>query len=320
MVAGSIFLAHNGNMMIGAIDCGTHQVSSAGITADVFFINMLLVNSGSYQRAVRCQHITAKLGEQLNIAHACRYKHLFKHLAHAFADCQYIVILLLRLIGNADTAAEVDKGDMRAGFFLQLNCQLEQNTCQLRIVFIGNGIRSQEGMNTEILYALALEDFISLNNLLMSHTVFCIAGVIHNVVGNGKMSAGIVTAADGFRNVGNLLQKVNMSNIIQIDGYIQFTSQFKVLCRSCIGGEHNLALLKAYGIAHLQLGIGGTVGTAALFAQDLEQIGVRCSLYCEIFFKALVPGKSLVNQTRGATDAGLIIQMEGSRILRYDFF
>lgn len=62
-------------------------------------------------------------------------------------------------------------------------------------------------MNTEILYALALEDFISLNNLLMSHTVFCIAGVIHNVVGNGKMSARIVTAADGFRNIGNLLQK-----------------------------------------------------------------------------------------------------------------
>ena len=209
---------------------------------------------------------------------------------------------------------------MRAGFFLQLNCQFEQNTCQLRIVFVGNGIRSQEGMNTEILYALTLEDFISLNNLFMSHTVFCIAGVIHNVVGNGKMSAGIVTAADCFRNVGNLFQKVNMSNIIQIDGYIQFTSQFKVLCRSCIGGEHNLALLKAYGIAHQKLGIGGAVGTAALFAQNLQQIGVRCSLYCEIFFKTLIPGKGLVHQTRGATDAGLIIQMERSRILGNDFF
>ena len=103
---------------------------------------MLLVDSGSYQSAIRCQHVTAKLGEQLNITHACRNEYLFKHLAHAFADCQYIVILLLRLIGNADTAAEVDKGDMRAGFFLQLNCQLKQNTCQLRIVFIGNGIRS----------------------------------------------------------------------------------------------------------------------------------------------------------------------------------
>ena len=209
---------------------------------------------------------------------------------------------------------------MCAGFFFQLYCQFEQNTCQLRIVFVGNGIRSQEGMNTEILYALTLEDFISLNNLFMSHTVFCIAGVIHNVVGNGKMSAGIVTAADCFRNVGNLFQKVNMSNIIQIDGYIQFTSQFKVLCRSCIGGEHNLALLKAYGIAHLQLGIGGTVGTAALFAQNLQQIGVRCSLYCEIFFETIVPGKSLVHQTRGATDAGLIIHMERSRILGNDFF
>ena len=306
--------------MVGTIDSGTHQVSSAGITADIFLIDMLLVNSGSYQSAIRCQHVTAKLGEQLNITHACRNKHLFKHLAHAFADCQYIVILLLRLVGNTDTAAEVDKGDMRTGFFLQLYCQLKQNTCQFRIVFVGNGIRSQECMNTEILYALALENFISFDNLLMSHTVFCIAGVIHNVVGNGKMSAGIVTAADGFRNIGNLFQKVNMSNIIKIDVYIQFTSQLEILCRSCIGGEHNLALLKAYGIAHQKLGIGGAVGTATLFAQNLQQIGVRSSLYCEIFFKALVPGKSLVHQTRGATDAGLIIQMERSRILGNDFF
>ena len=34
----------------------------------------------------------------------------------------------------------------------------------------------------------------------------------------------------------------------------------------------------------------------------------------------IVPGKSLVHQTRGATDAGLIIQMERSRILGNDFF
>ena len=51
MVAGSVFLAHNSNMMIGTIDSGTHQVSSAGITTDIFFVDMLLVDSGSYQSA-----------------------------------------------------------------------------------------------------------------------------------------------------------------------------------------------------------------------------------------------------------------------------
>ena len=237
-----------------------------------------------------------------------------------------------KLVKNRDAQAKALGYDnyVTLGYYrMQRNCygkdEVENFRNQIKKDFVPfaeklHDRRSQESMNTEILYALALEDFVSLNNLLMSHTVFCIAGVIHNVVGNSKMSAGIVTAANSFRNIGNLFQKVNMSNIIKINGYIQFACQLKVLCRSCIGGEHNLALLKAYGIAHLQLGIGGAVGTAALFAQNLQQIGVRCSFYCEIFFKALVPGKGLVHQTRGATDSGLIIQMEGRRILRYNFF
>ena len=67
MVAGSILLAHNGDVMIGAINSRTHEVSSAGITADVLLIDMLLVDSLRYQRAVRSEHIAAQLSEELHI-------------------------------------------------------------------------------------------------------------------------------------------------------------------------------------------------------------------------------------------------------------
>ena len=111
-----------------------------------------------------------------------------------------------------------------------------------------------------------------------------------------------------------------MSNIIQIDGYIQLASQLEVLSRGSIGGEHNFAFLEAHSVAHQKLGIGGAVSAAALFPQDLQQVGVGSCFNCEIFFKALVPGEGLVQQTCSATNTSLIIQMEGSGILSYDFF
>ena len=85
-----------------------------------------------------------------------------------------------------------------------------------------------------------------------------------------------------------------MGNIIKVNGYIQLACQLKVLCRSSVGGEHNLAFFKAHSITHQKLGIGGAVGATALFAQDLQQIGVGSSLYSKIFLKALIPSECLV--------------------------
>ena len=175
-------------------------------------------------------------------------------------------------------------------------------------------------MHAKMLYALSQEALVSLDNLLMSHAIFGITGVIHNVVSDSKMSTGVVTAAYSIRNIGHLFQEVDMGNIIQINGYIQLASQLEVFCRGSIGGEHNLAFLEAHSIAHQKLGIGGAVSAAALFAQDLQQVGVGSCFNGKIFLKALVPSKGLVQQTCSATNASLIIQMEGSGVLSHDFF
>ena len=209
---------------------------------------------------------------------------------------------------------------MRTGFLLQLNSKLEENACQLRIIFVGYGVGRQEGMNAEMLNALCLENFISLNNLLVRHAVFCIAGVIHDVVGDCKMSARIIAAADGFRNIGNLFEEVDMGEIIKVDGYVQLACQLEVLSRSCVGGEHNLALLEAHSVAHEQLGVGGAVSATALLTQDLQQVRVRRSLNCEILLEAFVPGESFIYQTSSAADACFVIQMKRSRKLLHDFF
>ena len=320
MVAGLVFLAHNGDMMICTINSRTHQVSSASIAADVFFIGVLFVNSSSYEAAVGSQHEAAQLGENLHIAHTCRHQNFFINLAHTFANYQQIIILLLGAISNADATGQVDELDMGAGLFLQLYSNLEEDASQLRIIIIGHSVGGQESMHTEMLNTLSQKALVGLDNLLMSHAIFSIAGVIHDVVGDGEMSARVVAAAYSIRNIGHLFQKVDMSDIVQINGDIQLARQLEVLRRGSIGGEHNLAFLEAHSVAHQQLGIGGAVSAAALLAQDLQQIGVGSCFNCEIFLEALIPRESLVQQTCSTTNASLIIQMEGSGILSNNLF
>ena len=204
IVAGLVFLAHNGDMMICAINSRTHQISSASITANIFLVGMLFVDSSGYQATVGSQHKATQLGENLYIAHACGHQNLLINLAHALTDNQKVVVLLLRAISNANTAGKIDELNMSASLFLQLYSNLEEDASQLRIIIIGHSVGGQESMHTKMLYTLSQETFICLDNLLMGHAIFSITGVIHNIIGDGKMSAGVITAAYGIRNIGHL--------------------------------------------------------------------------------------------------------------------
>ena len=50
-------------------------------------------------------------------------------------------------------------------------------------------------MNTEILHTLCLQYLISLEHLLRGKAVLGISRIVHDVITDGKISAGIVTAA-----------------------------------------------------------------------------------------------------------------------------
>ena len=81
-------------------------------------------------------------------------------------------------------------------------------------------------MNTEILHTLCLQDLISLKHLLRGETVFSIARIVHDVIADGKISAGIVTTAQGLGQITDgLLQEIDMGDVIQIDDCIQLVCQ-----------------------------------------------------------------------------------------------
>ena len=138
------------------------------------------------------------------------------------------------------------------------------------------------------------KDLISFCHLLPGHAIFGITGIIHNIVGNSKMPARIIAAADRIRYISHFFQKINMGDIIQIDSYIQLPGQLKILCRRSIGGKHNFVAFEADRIRHQQLRIRRTICTAAFLMQYFQYCRVRSSLDGKIFFEPLIPGKGFI--------------------------
>ena len=72
-------------------------------------------------------------------------------------------------------------------------------------------------MNTETLCSLVLEDPEGLKELISSHSILGIAGVIHNAVTHLENSARIISAGNGLRNPADgFFKEINVSEIIQI--------------------------------------------------------------------------------------------------------
>ena len=200
--------------MVSTIHSRTHQVYRTGIDADVLLVDMLLVDCLCNQMSIRGKHETAKLCEQADIAKSGRDKHLIEYLVHTFANLQDIIAFLIRCIRDTDTAGQVDVGKLDAGFFLQLNSDLEQDLCKGRVVVVCDRVTCKERMQTEFLRTCVTQLRICLEQLLLRHAVFGIAGVVHDGCGDREGSARIVTAEYCLRNTTCILQELYMCVIV----------------------------------------------------------------------------------------------------------
>ena len=220
VVAGSIFFAHYGNVMVRTINRRTHQVSCASVKTNVFFVGVFFMNCSSNESTIGSQHKATQFCEDFYITHTCRNENFFVSLAHTFANGKDVVFRLVRFVSNTDTAGKIDELDVSASFFLQFYCYLEKDTCQFRIVIVGNSVRSKECVHTKMFNAFSKKFFISFSHLRTSQTIFSITRVIHNIIGNSEMTTGIITAADGFRDICYFFQEIDVSNIVQVNSNI----------------------------------------------------------------------------------------------------
>ena len=270
MVTRFVFLTHDSNVVIRSIYCRAHQISCAGIKADIFFVSMFFMDGFGHKSTIRSHHEAAHFCHNRYITHTSRHKHFFKCLAYTLANSKYVVALLRRSVRNTNTAGEVDEFNAGTGFVLQVNRELEKNFCKARIVLVGHGIAGKESVNTKMFNAFSHQLFIAFHHLFTGKTIFSIARIIHNIVFNREMTTRIKTAADSCWNVCNLLKKINMGNIVKVDCYIQLARQPEVFCRRHIGRKHNFAFFETNSVSHQKLCIRGAVSAAAFFAQNLQ--------------------------------------------------
>ena len=319
MVAGGVLFAQHGDVVVGTVHGRAHQVGSAGIQADILFINVLFVDGCGNQAAIRSQHKAPHLGKDGNVAHTGGHQDLLKLFADTLANGQDIIGALLRLVGNANAAGQVDELDVCTGLLVQTHSQVEQDTGQFRVIIIGNGIAGQESMDAEVLCTQCHQAGISFGHLLFGHAVLGIAGVIHDAVAQVKGSAGVKAAADRFGDTCHILEEIHMGQVVQVNVSAQVIRLLHVLHRRFVGGEHDIAAAEATGFAQQQFGVAGAVHAAAFLFQDAQQVRVGGCLNGKILLKTFVPCKSFVDKACIGADAFFVIKMERGRHIGNNF-
>ena len=310
MVAGGVLLAQHRDVMVGAVHGRAHQVGRAGVNADVLLVNMLLVQHGGDKCAVGCQHEAAHLGEDGDITHAGGHQNLLKLLAHALADGSNVVAALVGAVGNTDAARKVDELDFCAGALVQADGQLKQDSGQLRVIVVSHGVAGQEGVDAELLGTGSHQPGVSLGHLILAHAVLGVAGIVHDTVAQLEHTARVEAAADGLGHARDLFKERNVGQVVQIDVRAEVVGFLHVLRRRVVGGKHDVAALEAAGLAHQQLSIAGAVDAAALFLQNLQQVGVGRGLDGKVFLEALVPAERSVDPAGVLADTLFVIEVE----------
>lgn len=135
-IAGVVLLAEHGDVVVGAVHRGAHEVGGAGIQTDVVLVDVLGVQAGRDQRAVGSHHVSAKLGEDRDVIHARGGQDLLILLADEITDDHDVVGRLFGAVIDADAAGEVDEADVHAAAVSETDGELEQDGRELRVILV----------------------------------------------------------------------------------------------------------------------------------------------------------------------------------------
>ena len=110
------------------------------------------MNRRGDERAVRPRHESAKLCEYSDL-HSGRYDDFFVSLFYALCNGVNVVCFLLRAIGYADAAGEIDELYFCACFVLEFDSRFKEYACENGVIFVGYRIAREECVQTEVFCA-----------------------------------------------------------------------------------------------------------------------------------------------------------------------
>jgi len=135
-----ILLAHDRDMVVGAVEHGAHEVGRACVNAQVVVVGLLAVDDTGHKRTERRQHVAAELRGNADVSHANGNQTLLVHLANELANEGDVVLPLVRLVGDAHAAREVHETHVDSQLALEGYGRRKQCAGQRRIVAIRDGV------------------------------------------------------------------------------------------------------------------------------------------------------------------------------------
>ena len=123
-------------MVIGAVHGRTHQIAGTGVHAGIFPVGMLEMPYFCDKTSVWTEHISAKFRIQRYIIHSGSSQDFIIDLTHLFTDQCDVIFSVFRLVGNSDSAGEIDKSHMASCFLFKISRQLKENARKLWIIGI----------------------------------------------------------------------------------------------------------------------------------------------------------------------------------------
>ncbi len=171
-----------------------------------------------------------------------------------------------------------------------------------------------------MLYAVFFEFGIRNLYLLFCHTVLGVFWGVHYLVVERKVAARVISATHRLLEWSNVFVIVYVRQVVKVYDSAEFSSQCKVFLWGDVGGKHYLVSFKANFVAHHKFCQRRAVYACALFFENLQKVRIGRSLDRKIFFKSLVPSKSLFEKSCILSYAFFVIDMKRRWVRLGNFF
>ena len=178
------------------------------------------------------------------------------------------------MIWYTDAAAKVYELQLDACFLVDFSRGIEHKACGVDEGIGMKLVGDDHAVETEAFNAALLRDFIRLNELIMRETVFCFLRASDDVVACNACSR-VVTEGKHFREAGVLFEVVDMGYVVEVYDSTKLNGTLKFICRSVVGGEHNVFAPDVCHMGELEFSNGGAVRACAFFFHDFQERGVR---------------------------------------------
>ena len=299
--------------MVGAVDRRAHEVRHAGVEADVLLVRVLLMEHGGDEPARITRDAACTLRTDADIAEPGGAHDLIVEPFDARTDGVIVDAVLLGAVRDAEAAAEVDKLNVDAEFFLQLRRQLEHETRREEECLRAQLGRDHHRVHAEPLHAHLKGAPIALEHLLTREPVFCLDGLSDNIVALDEV-AGVVAEAEEVRQAGVLRHVVKVTEVIEVDDGTELDRLLELLIRRIVRGEHDLLALDARCGRDNEFGGAAAVRARSVLMQNLNNARIRQCFYGKVLTEARRPCECLAQTAEVRTDLCLVVEMKRGRV------